>query len=522
VPDAREAFSLLQVLPADTFRFLTSEEAPSYSAITYCLYWNRVFLQNEVSHDDLRDQASDILRTIGIELDESRFQRLLDQLCNWHVIDRQYSAPSIKSVREWRRRPYYYWLTEDGFRLYQLLQHGQGLREARPFGSVGKDFVRSLEVRLQQLLSDLHNLQGRPPDDSKEDYSVRLRKAYRDLRYLHQTDFQQFRDFLTKLNSYLVEFGRDPGVDFQKLQRVRDWLQSYVEDMLIFFREASDRLVEIAGVLERDGLALLAEGHQLEREDAYGNPFDPPTPVSHPPPLDLLRPIIHFFERRGALDDQTDRIRDSTSATIRKLEEHYRRLAESSYVTQLLNMRMQEMRSLDLSRISRRERLARWLNDLMLPSLVPFAPRIGTFQKQGDPPRPRRKYEYLRREHTDCVAQEPSGSAEPVLGPDLNLVEQVNSFVEERILRGADRSPLEQVHISDLKEFRTLLEAVKNDPLYLDAPVSRYFSFIVQDPRGNPETPIKLLHWVGRDGRYLGPNLIFCRKPRSPAPELRP
>lgn len=490
----------------------------AYGSITYALFWHMMFRQNEVAHDDLRDASNDILRAIGQDLDEPKFQRLVDYLWESGVIQRQYSAHSIKNVREWRRRPYYYWLTDEGFRLMQLLQHGLGLRDARPFGDVGKDYLRGLETRLDQIANDLREAtkpRANQPVAERQDH---LRKAYRDLRYAFSTDFQQFRDFLTKLNGYLVEFSKEPTVSFDKLQRVREWLQSYVEDMLAYFRDASRRVIAITKSLDLEMGEQLQFGYEFEKLDAMNNPFDPPTPVSHPHPRDLLRPLGNYFRRRGGLDDQADRIRESTSATIRRLEEHYRRLAESRYTIQLLDARMREIRSLDWAQPDRQARVQAWLNQLFFPGLIPFAHRIGTPAQQGKPPEPKRRHEYVRPEQTDITAAQLSDDDAGILGPNPDLAAQINDFVEQRILRGADSVPLERIHVNDLHEFRTLLLAVKNDELYLHAPLHKYFRFRVRDPVGSVADPIRIIQWTGRDGTYTGPNLTFERKPAEDAP----
>jgi hypothetical protein len=393
----------------------------------------------------------------------------------------------------------------------QLLQHGRGLREARPFGDVGKDYVRGLEARLNKVLEDLRNLPNeRGPQEAQRKEA--LRKAYRDLRYAYSTDFQQFRDFLAKLNGYLVEFSREPTVSFEKLQQVREWLQSYVEDMLAYFREASNRIVSTVGLLETETGTLLDHGYELEKLETLGNPFDPPTPISHPSIHDLLRPLINFFDRRGGLDDQAERIRESTSATIRRLEEHYRRLAESRFAIQLLEARMREIRSLTMDGTNRDVLLQAWMNRLYIPGLVPFAHRIGTRSKQGKPPIPRRRHEYSRPEHTEIPAASLSDDEEGVLGPDPNLAHQINQYVEARILGGAETVNLENVHVNEMREFRMLLLAVKNDALYLKAPLHRFFRFEVIDPVGSTADPIRIIQWTGKDGTYTGPNLSFRRK----------
>lgn len=511
-PSAKDVHDLLHAFPPTVLRFLTVEEnAVEYATLAYLLYWHQTFGKSEVGHDELREQAYPILESLGIDLGEARYQQLLDQLYEWRVVDRAYSARGIKSVHEWRRHPYYYWATKDAVRLIEALRQSQAQAAAHAIGSVGRDFLRLLTARLAKVVQDLDRGQPGPPE---------AHQAYRDLRHAHLVEQQQFRAFLANLNSHLIEFGRSVNIEQEQLERVSQWLQSYVGDMLTFFRESSRAILSSVRSLERHHLSVLADGYETDlRQES--NPFQAPTATTHPTPRTLLHAFNSFYQPAGGLEDQASHIRNSTSATIRRLEEHFRRLAETTYLTHLLNLRIREIIDADLGDPGNQQRVRDWLGWLIAPRTTPYAAGIGSPERQGRPPWPRKRRASARPPILDSPVEEHQGTRTGARIIAEETVTRINAFIDEHVLCGRDEATLAGLPLEDFSAFRTLLEAVKDSKLVLDDPKAKRFTFTVHDPRNQPADLLSIVRWVTPKGTYAGPLLTFRRIAKKTALEVQ-
>lgn len=512
-PTAEEVRRVLLAIPKDSYRFLTAENSEEYATIAYVLYWNRRYGLNEVQHDDLRRDSEAVLAAMtGGSLEEGRFQAMLDYLYEWGVIDRRVATMNIRSIRDWRRNINQYWLTEDAYRLFEMLEYAESLKSRQISGAEGRDYVRIVEERLARLAQDVDSIPRASTEDQRTERAETLRQLYHSLTLLHANEFRQFKDFLTNLNAALIEFGRRPHVDMQELPQVRLWLEAYVREMLVYFRERSARIVKHArAIRDSHNMPLLHLGHELAIQMAT-TPFSRPSSASHPAPELVLLSFIQFFDKRQGLDQQARRIKESTAETARRLEEHYQRLAETSQVLELLRLRTHEILATDPTNDARQRDVAAWTANLFLPRSVQWAPRLGTQEAQGAPPRPGRYHENRRPPITTAGVHRPTGDASGALRVNEERAGKINDFVESKILRGADSADLRTLSLDTLDDFRILLAAVKYDRLHLASPISRHFIFIVEDTRRHPHDPLVLLTWIGEDGEYTGPNLRVRRK----------
>lgn len=504
LPTADELTRLLRVIPPDVFNVLTTDLRLEYGTIVYSLFWYRAHVKVEVPHDELHETCDDLLRrTRGSRLTDAQFLEYLNQLVAWRVIDQRINPQRIQSINDWQRKPFHYWIRDEAFRLFQLLQKGLALMDIGPSTGQAKDYAR----RIQERLADIGR--GLETPDPGAGATERLRQAYRDLRHVYGQELHDFRDFLTRLNGSLIEFGRQPIVDFAELQRVVEWLKSYVEETLNYIRNRGTQIVQAADHLLANSTDELNAGYELDRADT--NPFDPPTDLSHPKPSPILWGLIHFFEPRGDFDEHADRIRASTNQTLLRLEEHYRRLAESNLVSQYLQLRIQEVLAVDVADERCQRDLQDWTNRLMAPRLVAFAPRIGSNQAQGKPPIPGRFRENRRPPVLDVRAATPTGQPQRQEF-ELETAQRINEFVETRILRGRDQATLADLDLQTLQDFKDLLDAVKNDPGILGTRIHRRFAFTIHDPRIHPADDLDPVVWLRSAETFTAPNLIVRRK----------
>lgn len=512
-PTPEEFVRIFDVIPIKTYLFFATDNPEDYTAVAYVLHWNRRYGSNEIHHEDLRSQAEALtIATGGRDLPEERFQPMVDALHKYGVLERRVATGSIRSIHDWRRNYSLYWITENAHRLFSLLEYGEGLRVRQISSAEGRDFVRLMDERLEEVVFELENLPEAKTEQIALARNEKIRQQYQTLNLLHTQEFRQFKDFLSELNAALVEFGRRPDIDLDELPEVRSWLESYVRDMLVFFRERSNKIVKSARKLRNPPHAdMLQLGYDLAREAAT-TPFGSPTQASHPPPERMVASFIQYFEKRQGLDQQTKRIQQSTADTMRRLDEHYRRLAEQSHVLNLLKLRTHEILAIDFNNAERAQSVERWLANLYAAPPVLFAPRIGSSTERGEPPRPGRSRENRRPPIAGAKVHKATGTALGMKHVDDERAERINTFVESRILRGKDAVKLRVLRIEGLSDFKVLLEAVKADPLHLHSPISREFIFHVEDPRGVPHDPIDIVEWIAPEGTYTGPNLTIKRK----------
>ena len=511
-PAADRVLALLNVLPRDTFAFLTAPNARDYMGILYVLYWNTRWKSPEVLHDDLHAKVNTLIRQISYEpLRDAEFNSLLSKLHEWALIGKQVGvAPSPK---EWRVDWHQYWLKDDAYQLILALEEIHTRKQRKPTWTKGRDYIRTVNDGLRHILDKLHDAEqaGRGDVDRGES----RRQAYSDLLELHDRDFGDFRTFLSDLNKDLLEIGRAPNVDFDRLETLIDRLQAFVHETLHFFQARGEEIRRTAALLQDECLPGLIEGYAIERSAYEASTRAPPSDATHPHPATPLRGILTYFDWDGGLDRQARRIQSSAFLTMQRLREYYQAFTLRSRVRELLDARIQEFVRLG-DNASTDDALAGWTLHLFPIFHVSFAPGIGSLANPGDPPRPGRKYAYHRTQVIDCKVDQPVDTIISVRQRAEQIAEEISNFIETRILRGRDEARFADLNLQDHQDFRILLEAVRNDPLVAATGIAEYFRFTIHDPRASSTDPVDVVEWIHAiDAAYYAPDLIVRRKEPS-------
>lgn len=506
-PNPTRVLTLLQALPPTTFAFLTAPNARDYLTILYVLYWNTRWRSPELQHEDLFAQVNTIVRNLALDpLTDAEFNRLSIQLSDWGLIGRQVTV--APNAREWRINLHQYWLKDDAYNLLLALEELEARKRRRPTWTKGRDHIRALADGLDNVVTKL--VEAGRPGRLTEATELR-RQGYSDVQQLHDRDLADFKAFLSDINKDLLDLGRTPNLDFERIQLLVDRLEAFVLQTLRFFQLRGEEILQRVHVLGNDHLQSLIEGHLVERAAYEENARVPATDDTHPSPTTHLRDFRNYFALDGGLDAQSRRIQLSASLTTQRLREYYQALTQRGRTRELLDQRIQELTTHPAEIDS--EQVERWLAKIAPVPAAQFAPGIGTPERRGTPQLPGRRYPYHRSQITETEPETPTQDLNSVLKQLLQRAQVINDFVETRLLIGRTEAHFHDAHIRDLQDFKRLLNAVRHDPNISGTPLARFFSFTIHDPRGSPLDPLDIIHWKGTDGaHYTGVDLTVRRK----------
>jgi hypothetical protein len=540
--------TLVGSIPVDKLRFLTAERRRAYAAILWTLLGHRRSHEIEVYYDDLMIEAIGLVPAIepGSYPPET-FRADVKQLEDWgNLSPRRLEPRRIETLADRSLQKFLCRLDDDTAAILEFLE-GRARGAAVALSDRGRHLLRDADERLAEALRLAHKIareSALPPPDPDPDPDPHpdadpppapppnpnpspgptpapaapaaatvdddlLRLSYLCFEVDRQVDGAARE--LAAFDAALVGFAVSP-FQLQALAEVVDRLERYVEDYMAEATVRARRLHRAARSLLRPRLAgTLARSHEQAgrrvREDAlFGG-----SPGSLRDLRPVLAELVPFFAAGGRFATLLERVHASARNVVRRVHKHVENVRARNIRIETLRDRSREMAHLDAGEVAAAND---WINRLFASAQLVSDLRPGTPEQRSPPPRPARRYETRRAAHGGEPLAAKRGRPGQSRALERYRLLQHGRFVDDKILRGADRASLSGAALDLIGDFRSLLEAVKAHGLR--AGRAREFLSYRVVRAGSDGAPAGRARFVLADGQLDAPDLVFVRSaPRA-------
>jgi hypothetical protein len=520
--------TLVGSIPVDKLRFLTAERRRAYAAILWTLLGHRRSHEIEVYYDDLMIEAIALVPAIEPgSYTPDTFRADVKQLEDWgNLAPRRLEPRRIETLADRSLQKFLCRLDDDTAAILEFLE-GRSRGAAAVLSDRGRHLLRDADERLAEALRLAHKIARESPPPaphSNPDPNPHPAPAAPaatavddDLLRLSYLCFEVDRQVdaaareLAAFDAALVGFAVSP-FQLPALAEVVDRLERYVEDYLAEATARARRLHRAARSLLRPRLAeTLARAHEQAgrrvREDAlFGG---------SPGSLRNLRPVlaelVPFFAPGGRFATLLERVHASARNVVRRVHKHVENVRARNIRIETLRDRSREMAHLDAADVTAAND---WINRLFASAQLVSDLRPGTPEQRSPPPRPARRYEARRAAHAGEPLAAKRGRPGQSRALERYRLLQLGRFVDEKVLQGADRAALSGAALDLVRDFRSLLEAVKAHGLR-GGRARAFLSYRVVRA-GSDGAAAGRARFVLADGHLDAPDLVFVRSaPRA-------
>jgi hypothetical protein len=530
--DAQAALQdLVGAIPFEKLRFLTAERRRAYAAILWTLLGHRRSHEIEVYYDDLMIEALAVVP--GVEpgtYTPDGFRGDVRQLEEWgNLAPRRLEPRRIETLADRSLQKFLCRLDDDTAAVLEFLE-GRSRAVLAALSDRGRHLLRDADERLGEALRLARQQareaaplargpafpDGEPPSLAREPAPARApaagpaAPAGADLLRLSYLVFEADRKVddaareLAAFDAALVGFAVSP-FQFQALAEVVDRLERYVEDYIAEATVRARALHRTARKLLRPALAAVLSRSRGEVERRMRD--DPLLGAAAGPPRDLeraLAELVPFFSPMGRFETLLERVHASARKVVRRVHKHVENVRARNIRIETLRDRSREMARLDDGDL---EEANSWINRLFASAHVVTDLRSGTPEARSPLPRPARRYEARRVAHGGELLAPKRGKPGQSRALERLRLLQLGCFVEEKILRGAQRAPLYGAALGGVDDFRSLLEAVKVHDLRAGR-ARKLLSYRVVRP-GSRGAPAGRACFALAGGHLDAPDLVF-------------
>jgi hypothetical protein len=548
--DAQAALhALVGAIPVDKLRFLTADRRRAYAALLWTLLGHRRSHEIEVYYDDLMVEAMAVVPGVepGIYTPDG-FRGDVRQLEEWgNLAPRRLEPRRIETLADRSLQKFLCRLDDETAAILEFLE-GRSRAAVAALSDRGRHLLRDADERLGEALR-LARKHAREPAFPERDAAERepassereppsqergpvadrapamapAAAARDDLLRLSYLCFEADRKVddaareLAAFDAALVGFAVSP-FQLQALAEVVDRLERYVEDYIAEATVRARALHRTARKLLRPALAVVLSQSRAEVERRVRE--DPLLGGAAGPLRDLgrvLAELVPFFAPMGRFETLLERVHASARKVVRRVHRHVENVRARNIRVETLRDRTREMARLGDDDL---EEANAWINRLFASAHLVTDLRYGTPEARSPLPRPARRYEIRRAAHGgEFLAGKRGRPGQSRALERLRLL-QLGRFVEEKILQGAPRAPLNGAALGGVDDFRSLLEAVKVHDLRAGR-ARKLLSYRVVRPETDG-APAGRARFSLAGGHLDAPDLVFVRAGApGPAREAR-
>jgi len=503
--------SLVDTIPVDRLRFLTSDRRRAYAAILWALLRHRRAHEIEVYYDDLMIEALAIVPAVEPgPYTPDAFRGDVKQLEDWgSLAPRRLEPRRIETLADRSLQKFLCRLDDDTVAILEFLE-GRSRATAAALSDRGRHLLRDAAERLAEALRLALKIArtlvrasetAEVPDVARSDDLLRL--SHLCLEVDRKID-DAARE-LAAFDAALVEFAVSP-FRMEALAEVVDRLERYVEDYVAEASERARSLHRNARKFLRPALAdVLARSHECAERRVREDPFFGGAPGTVPDLRQILAGLTTFFAPGGRFEALLERVHASARDVVRRVHRHVENVRARNIRIETLRDRSREVAGLGDDDIPA---AVAWVNGLFASAHVVTDLRCGTPEEKSALPRPARRYEARRAAHRSEVLAEKRGVPGQSRALERLRLLQLDRFVEDKILQGQPRARLAGSALAGVDDFRRLLEAIKLHELRAGR-TRKLLSYRVV--RGGNGAARGRARFALAEGRLDAPDLVFTR-----------
>jgi hypothetical protein len=496
--------SLVSAIDVEQLRFLTADRYRAYTAILWILLERRRGHEIEVYYDDLMMEALQIVP--GVEpgpYSPDEFRSDIRQLEDWgNLAPRRLEPRRIETLADRNLQKFLCRIDDDTVAILEFLM-SRVLSGAAVLTDRGRHLLRDAAERLNEAWRLARKIAHNQDETAVQDDALR-RLSYLCIEVDHKVDGAAQE--LAAFHAALVGFSVNP-FRLEALTEVVERLERYVED---YVAEATGRarlLQRTASRMSRPPLAnVLADSREQVERQIHDDPLLMVSRTPAPDALQLVRKLIPFFAASGRFDTLLERVHGSARDVVRRVHKHVENVRARNIRMETLRDRTHEMSGMSEADLPEANA---WIDRLFASAHLVSDLRCGTPEQRSALPRPARRYESRRSaQRGECLAIKRGIPGQSRALERLRLL-RLGRFVEEKILRGASKAPLDSAAFGGFEDFRSLLDAVKAHAVR-SGRIRSLLSYGIDRPiRNGPADP--RARFSTETGSLDAPDLVFKR-----------
>lgn len=435
-------------LPLGQFTWITTEKAGDYYRILRALHLNRRAHKSETYHDDLLlDTLADLPPHRQTSYTVDHFRADVATLEGWGCIKQRMEPHRIETLGDRKRARYLVRLDE--FTVHVLDFLDAEAQRATTFIDRGRHLLQDAA----EFLEDAHERASPLAEGGGADEDW-VRFAY----LIAEADVKvgESSRELASFDANLIEFARQP-FRLDAIPQVAERLETYVEDYIESARETRARIHKATKKLRVPRLvAVLGEAQARLTESLRRNPLS--APASAVKLDDVLERSQHYFRPGGTFEELLERVHRAAREVVRRVQSHIEEVRRR-------NIRIETLRdrTRDIARTSDDDapQVSLWISELYHSAHLVSDLRTGTPVERAAPPLPAKRHEATRPPFRGSYLEPKKGVPGEAKQMERDRIREVNAFMEQRVLKGAQTAELGPEAVGSFRDVRTLMDAYK-------------------------------------------------------------
>ena len=503
--------ALVAAIPVEKLRFLTADRHRAYAAILWLLLGHRRSHEIEAYYDDLMIEALPVVPTVEPgSYTPDAFRSDVKALEDWgNLAPRRLEPRRIETLADRSLQKFLCRLDDETAGILEFLE-SRSRTAAAALSDRGRHLLRDAAerlaeaLRLAQKIARAEAAEAEPAATASAEADDLLRLSYLCLEVDRKVD-DAARE-LAAFDAALVGFAVSP-FRLEALAEVIDRLERYVEDYVAEATERARSLHDSARTLMRPALAdVLARAREHVERRLRDDPLVAASPGAVRDVRSVVGDLVPFFAPGGRFETLLERVHASARDVVRRVHRHVENVRARNIRIETLRDRSREMARLSDDNL---EAANAWINELFASAHIVTDMRCGTPDERAALPRPARRYETRRSAHRGEFLSPKRGIPGQSRALERLRLLRLDRFVNEKILRGAQRAPLHGAVLAGSEDFRFLLEAVKVHDLRAGR-ARKSLSYRIVVPADGAKSSARAIFSLA-EGRLDAPDILFSK-----------